>query len=179
MLLLRAFGRSFIWSGLRGALVLWLVLLGGVHVAAAHAGVAESNPADGALLDEPPAQVTLSFTQELDAGKSRVLVFDARGERVDAGDGGVDLNDVDHQTMVVGLSPSLTEGTYTVMWTAVSAEDGDITDGVIEFTVGEVVASNVAAEEEANSGLSPQLLAAALIAFVLVVGGSVIYVSRA
>lgn len=174
---------SFLWahcrtlarSGLMSGLALWLVLTIRAEVVAAHAGLAESNPPDRALLDEPPEQVSLRFTQELDTSESSLAVFDRNGGRVDLGDGRVDLNDLDHQTMVVSLPPSLASGKYTVRWTAVSADDGDAIDGAISFTVGGPVAVGEATAADANRNPSSQsrLTLLALIVIAMVGTGAV------
>jgi methionine-rich copper-binding protein CopC len=124
-------------KGLLGGLVLWLALVAGVYIAAAHSEVVESNPADGASLDQPPEQVSLTFTEELDTSGSNLAVFDQNGQQVSYG--GLDLNDLDHTRMVVSLPASLANGAYTVRWTAVSADDGDATNGEIRFSVGGAV----------------------------------------
>jgi methionine-rich copper-binding protein CopC len=165
--------RTLLRSGLVSGLALWLALLAGVNIAAAHAELAESNPANGALLDEPPEQVWLRFTQELETGGSSLAVFDQNGQQVDVGGGGVDLDDLDHQRMVASLPASLADGTYTVRWTAVSAEDGDTTNGAISFTVGGPVTVGEAPPADTSSSPSFLLLLAAFIVMVLVVAGAV------
>lgn len=164
-------------SGLLSGLVLWLVLATGVNVASAHSELAESNPADGATLDEPPDQVSLTFTEELDTDGSSVAIFDRNEQQVDDGNGGVDLNDLDHQRLVVGLPASLANGAYTVRWTAVSTEDGDVTTGAIGFTIGAVAPVGGQPIGDTSSSPSSLLLLAGLIAVILVVGGA-IYVGR-
>ena len=149
---------------------LWLALALAVNTVAAHAELAESNPPNGALMEEPPEEVTLTFTQELDTTGSSVAVFDQDGQQVDQGDGGVDLNDLDHKRMVVSLPASLTDDTYTVRWTAVSAEDGDTSDGAISFTVvtGEDVAAGEAPQEDSGgNALSPLFLAGLIVVILL------------
>lgn len=108
-----------------------------VVLAAAHALLVRSDPDDGAVLARSPERVTAWYSQELATGMSTIQVFDAEGRQVDIGDGGVDLNDPDHASMVVSLPVPLPDGTYTVRWTAVSAEDGDPTQGEFTFSVGQ------------------------------------------
>jgi len=170
--------RALLRPGVLGGLMLWLVLAAGVNIVAAHSELAESNPANGAVLDEPPEQVWLRFTEELDSAGSSVGVFDQNGQQVDDGNGGVDLNDLDHETMVVTLPESVTNGKYIVRWKAVSADDGDATNGVFAFTIGGAAA--VGEQQpigDMNSNPSPLLLLAGLIAAVLVITGA-IYVVR-
>lgn len=105
--------------------------------AAAHALLLRSEPAAGAALAQSPERVIAWFSQELDTGFSALQVVDGEGRQADSGDGGVDLNDPDHASLVVTLPADLPAGRYTARWTAVSADDGDTTDGEFFFTVGE------------------------------------------
>jgi copper transport protein len=118
-----------------GLALLVAVLL--VTVASAHgAELLGADPAPGSALDTPPDQVRTWFGGELNVDKSLLQVFDGDGRQVDNGDGGVDRNDSDHASMVVSL-PALADGAYTVRWYAV-LEDGDPTEGLFHFTVGDV-----------------------------------------
>ena len=165
-------------SGLLGGLLLWLVLAAGVNMAAAHSELAESNPADGAVLDEPPEQVWLSYTEELDTAGSSLTVVDQNGQQVDDGNGGVDLNDLDHQRMVVSLPASLANGNYIVRWTAVSADDGDATKGAIGFTVRGAATVGEQPLGDTSSSPSPLLFLTGLIAVIMVVAAGAVYVGR-
>lgn len=95
----------------------------------------ESTPKNGDLLAESPPEVTAQFSEELVSGESTLIVINAQGVQVDNGDGGVDLNDPDHASMLVTL-PLLPDGVYTVQWHAVLL-DGDTTDDAIAFTIGD------------------------------------------
>jgi copper resistance protein C len=104
-------------------------------VAAAHETVVtESSPADGAILAASPAQVVARFSEELDTKESTIRVLDAAGKQVSDGNGKVDLDDPDHQSMIAVLPAPLPQGAYTVQWHAVLA-DGDASDGTLTFTV--------------------------------------------
>lgn len=95
----------------------------------------ESTPANGDLLAASPPQVVARFSEELISGESSMTVLNAQGVQVDNGDGGVDLNDPDHASMIVTLPP-LPDGVYTVEWHA-TLLDGDATDDAFAFTIGE------------------------------------------
>lgn len=148
-----------------------------VTAVAAHGAVMlKSVPANGEVLDESPAEVIAWFEEELVSGESRITVFDTQGSQVDNGDGGVDLNDPDHASLIVSLPP-LQDGSYTVQWHVVLL-DGDATDGAFAFAVGEgqsVVQPAVpaAAPEENQAGPSPSVLVAigAFLLVLLLVGG--------
>jgi hypothetical protein len=126
-------------------------------------------------LDESPPEVIAWFAEELVSGESSITVFNTQGNQVDNGDGGVDLNDLDHASMIVTL-PSLPDGSYTVQWHAVLL-DGDATDGAFAFAVGEgqtVIQPAVStAPDDNQTGLWPGLFAAAagLILVLLLLGG--------
>lgn len=95
-----------------------------------------SEPESNAALVEPPAQVMTWFSEELETS-STMEVFNLAGEKVDNGDGGVDLNDPDHASMIVTLPP-LENGVYLVQWKAVLL-DSDVVQGAFPFSVGTAV----------------------------------------
>jgi copper transport protein len=105
--------------------------------------VTKSDPSDGAALDQAPAQVQVWFNEEMQTGESTLRVVDASGQPVDLGDGGVNLDDAYHASMLASL-PSLPDGAYTVRWHVVLL-DGDPSDGAFTFYVGEKPASEAVA----------------------------------
>lgn len=152
----------------------WLLLAG---PAVAHEPeVLDSNPAAGEVLDQSPPQIVIHFAEELTSQKSTLIVLDAAGRQVDNGDGGVDLYDADHATLVATLPP-LADGRYTVQW-AIVLLDGDESSGTFDFTVGEVTAASsqnliasAPSPRPAAGGSLPVWLSAALVlALLLVVG---------
>jgi LPXTG-motif cell wall-anchored protein len=104
-------------------------------LASAHADLVSSTPADGSTMTAAPSRVTAVFDEELASDGSTLTVVDAAGKRVDAGDGKLDLDDLEHQTLIVSLKSGLGAGVYTVRWSAVSGDDGDTTSGSFSFTV--------------------------------------------
>jgi methionine-rich copper-binding protein CopC len=135
-------------------------------VAAHDAAIIKSAPANGDVLDESPSEVIAWFAEELVSGESTITVFDTQGNQVDNGDGGVDLNDPDHASMMVTL-PSMPDGSYTVQWHAVLL-DGDATDGAFAFAVGiGQPVSQPAVPVKSQNGWSPGLIIAAA-GFILV-----------
>lgn len=95
----------------------------------------ESSPANGAILDDAPQQVSARFSEELVFEESWIRVLNSEGAPVDNGDGGVDLNNPDRDTLLATLPDSLPEGVYTVEWHVVLL-DGDATKGAFTFTIG-------------------------------------------
>ncbi|MBE2221343.1 MAG: copper resistance protein CopC [Anaerolineae bacterium] len=121
--------------------VIWLlvfsILLIFKGVSAHEAVFIKSDPVNGAIMAEAPAQINAWFGEELQTGVSVLQVFNADGERVDSGDGQVDLNDPDHASLIVRL-PELAEGAYLVRWYVVLL-DGDTSESVFNFFVGDEV----------------------------------------
>lgn len=148
-----------------------------------------SFPANGAVVAEAPGVITAVFNEEIQTATSTFAVFDAQGQQVDGGDGGVDLNDPEHASMQVRV-PSLAEGAYTVRWQAVLL-DGDATAGTFNFFVGDEAAARTArfapvpAGSEvggtAVSGTAPNntvWLVAGIVVTVLFIGGAFFIFSR-
>jgi copper transport protein len=115
-------------------LVMLIILLWVSGVAAHGVDLLESDPFAGAALVEPPDHVRATFSAQLATEESTLQVFNSDGEQVDNGDGGLDPNDPGHVSMIVSLPP-LAGDIYTVRWYA-ALEDGDATEGLFRFTVG-------------------------------------------
>jgi copper transport protein len=143
-----------------------LLLLINLTPASAHALMVQSKPEDGQSLDQPPGRVVVWFSQEIDSRTSSMRVFDAQDRQVDNGDGGVDLNDLDHKSMIVSLPSGLPVGVYTVHWTVVSADDGDTTEGVFTFAVGTGVEAEQP-ESPSSSGKGNLVVIGSIIAAVI------------
>ncbi|ADB74016.1 copper resistance CopC family protein [Geodermatophilus obscurus] len=132
-----------------GAVLLLLALLGlwlgaGVATAppaAAHAELVSTDPGEGARLEEPPTQVTLTFTEGVSLGAGHTRVLDASGERVDTGSATVEGDRV-----VVPLRGDLPDDGYLVTYRVVSADSHPVS-GAFSFVVGdgELVPTDAAA----------------------------------
>jgi copper transport protein len=121
--------------------ILWLVTA--VTITSAHAvSLLRSDPANGSILAQPPTAIRAWFGEEMKTSVSTLQVFSADGQRMDNGDGGVDLNDPDHASMVVTV-PSLPEGEYLVRWYVVLL-DGDTSESSFNFFVGDETAAAAA-----------------------------------
>jgi methionine-rich copper-binding protein CopC len=140
------------------------------RVALAHSELIRSEPKDGQVLGEPPEVVKAWFSEELDSISSKMGVFDSQSQQVDNKDGGVDLNDMEHTSMVVSLPSTLPDGAYTIRWTAASAEDGDLTEGAFNFMVGSSSDIPGSAVQSPIGGLGPIIvgIAAGLLLLVIV-----------
>ena len=124
--------RSF-WFGLS----LSLTLLAGVcGIALAHANLIRSSPAADERLTASPQTIALFFDDELDTRASRFQVYDTNNPSLSVVEGRVDLNDPYHARLIAENVPTLPEGVYNGRWTALSATDGDTTEGEFDFIVG-------------------------------------------
>ena len=99
----------------------------------------QSDPMNGAIIAQAPDQIRAEFGEELQTGVSILQVYNADGQRVDSGDGQVDLTDPDHASLVVNI-PSLSDGAYRVRWYIVLL-DGDASESSFSFFVGDEVAA--------------------------------------
>jgi methionine-rich copper-binding protein CopC len=98
----------------------------------AHAALVHADPAVGSTMQNPPARVTLWFTEEVEPAFSSIHVFDSAGHEVDRGDVAVNASD---QRMLTVSIPRLPRGSYKVAWQVVSV-DSHKTHGSFGFAVG-------------------------------------------
>src|SRR6516164_9501619 len=111
-------------------IVLSLLLVPLATIAArAHAFLDHASPLVGSTVASAPAEVVLTFTQNLEASFSTVQVTGPGGARVDQGRASVSGN-----TMRVGIK-SAGPGSYRVQWHALSV-DTHKTEGSFSFHVG-------------------------------------------
>jgi len=113
---------------LLGLIPLLLLLVTGE--ATAHALLDRAEPRVGNTVATAPREVTLWFTQKLEAAFSTVTVTNAAGQRVDTGKPRVSGNQ-----MAVSLRAG-GAGTYHVTWRVLSV-DAHTTDGSFSFQVGQ------------------------------------------
>ncbi|MGW9069363.1 copper resistance CopC/CopD family protein [Streptomyces yangpuensis] len=109
--------------------------------ATAHAALTASDPTDGAVVAMAPAQVSLSFSEQVAMGDDSIRVLDPQGRRVDTGE----LRDMCSGNTVrygTALHSGLPHGTYTVAWQAVSADSHPIS-GAFTFSIGAPSATEV------------------------------------
>jgi methionine-rich copper-binding protein CopC len=115
-------------STLAGIIPLLLLLAAGE--ATAHAFLERAEPRVGNKVAAPPREVTLWFTEKLEAAFSTITVTNAAGQRVDTGKARVSGNQ-----MSVPVRPGGTR-TYRVNWHVLSV-DTHTTDGDFTFQVGQ------------------------------------------
>ncbi|MET8749789.1 copper resistance protein CopC [Streptomyces sp. NPDC004667] len=118
--------------------------------ATAHAALTASDPKEGAVVATAPAQVTLSFSEQVAMGDDSIRVMDPQGKRVDTGE----LRDMCSGSTVrygTALHTGLPNGTYTVAWQAVSADSHPVS-GAFTFSVGAPSATSVSLPDRQVGG---------------------------
>lgn len=100
--------------------------------ASAHALLVRSDPAADAIVQAPPSQVRLWFSEDVNAQASHVVVVDPSNREVDRSDSRV--NPGNPREMDVSL-PLLAAGTYVVAWRTQSTDDGHVTSGSFIFRI--------------------------------------------
>jgi methionine-rich copper-binding protein CopC len=133
-------------------------------VALAHAELVASDPADGAVVPDPPQVLSATFSEEL-AEQSQIIVQDASGSEIARG--GVSPDD---ETLMTVELPDLAAGGYAAHWTAVAADDSGVTRGTINFTVGPGASPAPAPTDETDNAETPAELLIVLVAAIALVG---------
>lgn len=116
------------------AAVLWgltAASFAGTSPAEAHAMLRKAVPGVGSIVATAPPEVTLDFSEALEPHFTTIVVQDAQGKAVDAGD--KHLGSDNPKRVIVGLKP-LPAGSYKVIWHATSV-DTHKSEGSFEFTV--------------------------------------------
>ncbi len=108
--------------------VLLTVLVG--TAARAHAFLDHAEPRVGSTVPTAPHEISLTYSQNLEAAFSSVEVSDINGKRVDLGKPSISAS-----VMRVGVKP-LPPGTYRVRWHVLSV-DTHTTEGSFTFHVGQ------------------------------------------
>ncbi|MFJ3573964.1 copper resistance CopC/CopD family protein [Streptomyces rubiginosohelvolus] len=152
------------------------LLLAGAGPASAHAALTGSDPADGAVVDTAPKEVTLSFSEAIAVGDDSIRVLDPSGKRADTDTEPKDLSEGSTVRYGVALHSGLPDGTYTVAWQAISADSHPIS-GAFTFSIGAPSDTTVALpSQEAGGGPVGVVYDIARYAayggFILLVGGS-------
>lgn len=125
-----------------------IVLAGPAAPAEAHATLVRTAPAAGAILDQPPSELGLDFSEPVDTGLGAVTVVDPDGVQVQQGR---PANRTQANELVARLRDGLRDGTYLVTYRVVSA-DGHPISGGYAFSIG---APTEQAQRATASGAAP------------------------
>jgi len=98
----------------------------------AHAHLDHANPAVGSTVAQPPKEVSIWFTEALEAKFSTIEVRDAQGRPVQAGPATLDRGNTAQLRVPLKALPP---GTYKVIWRVLSV-DTHRTQGDFTFRVG-------------------------------------------
>lgn len=112
--------------------------------ASAHAEYDHSTPGAGEVVASSPARVDVYFKEEMSRanGLPTLVVVNESGDQVSSN---AALDDDDRTHLAADLNPGLPDGTYTVIWHNVSADDGDDAQGAFVFYVGSAPAATTPA----------------------------------
>lgn len=95
--------------------------------------ISRVTPADGELMTTWPRAIAVTFDEQIDQDGSSVRLVDASEAEIPDANGTFSPDGV---TMSIAPPSGLDHGTYTIIWEAQSAADGEVTNGYSSFTVG-------------------------------------------
>ncbi len=116
--------------------IIFLFLLAGGN-ASAHATPISYEPESSSIIDKITGSVRIHFSENIEPNASGINVLGPDGASVNMGDAGVDT--ADSRFYGVHIKDG-GQGTYTVIWQVVSADDGHFTKGGFAFSVGKQTA---------------------------------------
>ncbi|TAK62762.1 MAG: copper resistance protein CopC [Dehalococcoidia bacterium] len=121
------------------------------QLASAHARYKSSAPGKSEVVQQAPAQVEITFTEEIQkiAGSYSMTVTDSKDAI--ASTGPAVINEQDRSKMSVALPDTLPPGRYVVHYSNVSDADGDPFDGAFAFYVA---TQPTAADQAADAALA-------------------------
>ena len=118
-------------AALVGLLVTVVFALAPLGFAWGHAELVKSSPMNGTAVNQTPAVVRATFSEELAKG-SIMRLYD--GHQKLLASGGLDAGVSSHRVLKL-VPPGLAPGAYVVQWVAISADDGDTHKGSFRFFV--------------------------------------------
>ncbi|MGW7046725.1 copper resistance CopC/CopD family protein [Streptomyces avermitilis] len=122
-------------------------LLAGAAPVSAHAALTGSDPAQGAVVDKAPVQVSLTFSEKVALSDGSVRVLDPSGKRVDTGK----ASNLSGTTYGVKLHSGLPDGTFTVSYQVVSADSHPVA-GAFTFSIGAPSTTSVSLSGQTAGG---------------------------
>lgn len=122
-------------------------LLAGAAPVSAHAALTGSDPKQGAVVEQAPTRVSLTFSEEVAMSDGSVRVLDPAGKRVDTGK----TTDLGGTTYGVPLHSGLPDGTFTVAYQVVSADSHPVS-GAFTFSIGAPSKTTAALPDQTAGG---------------------------
>ncbi len=126
------------------AAVFFIALLFAAPRVLAHANLLRSDPPANSAQKISPTRVRLWFSETPEPSFTTISVVDKSGAQLDKRDSHRVPDEKDAMEVSV---PELPQGLYTVIWKALSAADGHVTNGSFSFTVGDVPLSESSPRE--------------------------------
>jgi copper transport protein len=99
--------------------------------ASAHASLQTTDPANGAVLTDPPPQIVLGFDESVDIALGAIRLYEGNGHEIDVGPS---HHQGDNAHVAVNV-PKIGPGAYVVSWRVVSADSHPV-HGAFTFQVG-------------------------------------------
>jgi copper transport protein len=106
-----------------------------ISISQAHANLLRSDPADGAILPEPPGEIQLWFDEPVSGKFSSAQLFNADSQPIEIN--GIRGDASDPTTLILDI-PDLPEGVFSLLWKTLSEVDGHYNQGLLVFGVGEL-----------------------------------------
>ncbi|WP_309120800.1 copper resistance protein CopC [Paenibacillus sp.] len=122
--------------------------------AAAHAYLSASSPKQESVVSSPPSEISVTFTEEIEAGVSSLALFDEAGNEMPGA-----LSSDGSKTLRLAVD-GLADGVYRVRWQVLSV-DSHTTDGSFRFSVGTPLESSRPQETVSLDGEAPTVEAPA------------------
>ncbi|MCA0331200.1 MAG: copper resistance protein CopC [Actinobacteria bacterium] len=119
--------------------------LAGLAPASAHDEILSTSPKDGASLEAPPAEIVLTFGEEVEDIGAAVVVTDSAGQKLATG-----KPVVKGVTVTQAVAPATAAGKVKVAWRVVSS-DGHPVSGTFSFTVTTAASASPTPSPSASS----------------------------
>ncbi|WP_155612976.1 copper resistance CopC/CopD family protein [Paenibacillus woosongensis] len=120
------------------ALTLYCLLFSLPSSVSAHAYIVASSPGENEVLEEAPAQVSITFNEPIEQAFHSIQVTDSSGQQATAGESRMD--DAHSARLIADLKPELPDGIYTVNYKVLSS-DGHTVTGTFPFIIGDAAAA--------------------------------------
>ncbi|MDR0218243.1 MAG: copper homeostasis periplasmic binding protein CopC [Enterobacteriaceae bacterium] len=121
--------RSF-WVKLSALVVLFVGI--SCQQALAHAHLKDQSPAENTTVESAPQVITLSFSEHIELGFSKVKLIGPGKKEIKTGQ--LSLDPKTKMKLILPVEGKLAAGEYSVDWSVLSV-DGQKTKGVYSFTV--------------------------------------------